>query len=361
MNNKILYRSAFSFVLPIGLLFMLFIVSQQNKSLFSPTKSVTDGEKQRGGHVFSIRDSTNLKSLHQNNLEWITLVPWGFQDDVDSPIVTHQSKDSVRNRKHESNWVNKIKMVRSKGYKVFFKPHLWVQEPSDGKWRSDIYPTDDENWELWKTTYSQFILRYAKVAERAEVEMYCIGIEFSRLSVEKPKFWRALIKEVRNVYSGKITYAANWYKEYEKVTFWKDLDFIGIQAYFPLTKKENPSIKQISKGWKKHIPSIKKTSKKYNRHVLFTEIGYRSTSSSAIRPWEWMEYDTDAEITLSFETQANCYQAFFNSVWKEDWFAGAHFWQFRGDFDPKNDYFDLDFTPQGKPAALILAKGYEND
>ena len=295
------------------------------------------------------------------NLEWITLVSWGFQKDIDSPDVGHHNKNSEHIKKHNEYWVRRIKQVRSNGFKVFFKPHLWVTDPSDGKWRSDIFPSNDENWETWKSSYSDFILRYAKVAEEAGAEMYCIGIEFSRLTLEKPEFWKTLIQEVRKVYSGKITYAANWYKEYEKVSFWSDLDYIGVQADFPLTKQENPSIEQIEKGWKKHYKPLQKLAKKHDRKVLFTEIGYRSIANSAEKPWEWVEYDEDAQKKLSYETQSNCYQAFFNTVWKQDWLAGVHFWQMRGDYLDRKMKVDLelDFTPQGKPAAEVLSKGFE--
>jgi hypothetical protein len=45
-----------------------------------------------------------------------------------------------------------------------------------------------------------------------------------------------------------LTYAANWDK-YDQVSFWDELDFIGIQAYFPLTDQTNPSAEEIKKGW----------------------------------------------------------------------------------------------------------------
>jgi len=212
---------------------------------------------------------------------------------------------------------------------------------------------------LWKKSYRDFILRYAEIAEQANAEMFCVGVEFSRLSVEKPEFWKKIIQEVRNIYSGKITYAANWYNEFEKVNFWEDLDFIGIQAYFPLTENEYPSVRQISKGWNKYLPVIESTHKKYNRKIIFTEMGYKSTANSAIKPWEWIENSSAIDNTFSAETQANCYKAFFKTVWKKKWFAGVHIWQLRSDFVANNEKSNLDFTPQGKPAAGIIAAGFE--
>ncbi len=53
--------------------------------------------------------------------------------------------------------------------------------------------------------------------------------------------WRRLISEVRERYTGRLTYAAN-FDQYELVTFWDDLDVIGVNAYFPLRKHYLPDI-----------------------------------------------------------------------------------------------------------------------
>ena len=358
-------------ILTLGLLLFLFSQwhpipksinhhSPATKNTITYTKKADEvPEKQKGAHVFGTIDSTNVQSLMQYNLEWVTMVSWGFQDDYDSPVVTHHDGDSMNIVSHNAHWHKQIEIVRATGYKVFFKPHLWIMEPADGKWRADIFPTSEENWVLWQKTYRDFILRYAKVAEEAKADMFCIGGEFSRLTVEKPDFWESLIREIRSVYSGKLTYAANWYQEYENITFWDDLDYIGIQAYFPLVKHEYPTVEQISKGWQQYFPALEAISKKYNRPILFTEMGYKSTPDSAIEPWQWIEQIDHKTYPISVETQANCYQAFFNTVWQQAWFAGVHIWQYRSDNVGDDRYNNLDFTPQGKPAERVIARGFE--
>lgn len=316
-------------------------------------------EKQKGVHLFGGVDSTNATLFLKNNIEWITLVPWGFQDDIDSPKVGHHNGDSLHIKEGNSNWINSIQKARSAGFKVFVKPHIWLNNPSDGKWRSDIFPSNDKNWETWKASYQDFILRYAKLAQAAKAEMFCVGTELSRITVEKPLFWKELIQEIRQVYKGKITLAANWYKEYEDITFWDDLDYIGIQAYFPLTKQENPSVQQISKGWRSYTPTMESIVNKFKRKIIFTEMGYKSTSDSAISPWEWMDNPHSQDKVFSLKTQANCYEAFFKTIWKKDWFAGVHIWQMRSDYEADYLKNNRDFTPQGKPAEKIIAKGFQ--
>ena len=315
-----------------------------------------DTSKQRGAHLFRFRDTSSLGFVEEMSIDWVTLVPWGYMDGCFDATVRHNRRNRSM-AQADSAWVRNVQRFTSKGYKVFLKPHIWISRPEKGKWRSDIYPKSDEDWLSWKESYREFILRYARVAERSGADMYCVGTELTRLSKEKPEYWREIISEIKEVYSGKLTYAANWYKEYENVTFWDQLDYIGIQAYFPLVKKEVPTVAEIKKGWDKHIPKIKGKSEEYQKQILFTEMGYKSTTDSGIKPWEWMDYEENKRI-YSPETQANCYQAFFDIFWDENWFSGVHIWQLRGNHRYYTSNENLDFTPQGKPAAEVIGEGF---
>ncbi|NND77416.1 MAG: hypothetical protein HKN39_04475 [Flavobacteriales bacterium] len=358
---KKIWRVLYTIILPIAFVSVFFIYSKNNTSLSIKAEDPKEEfviEKQRGAHVFGLHDSTDFQEFKGQNIEWITMVPWGFQKNELSSEVSHGSVDSLRATRHDHEWAKRIKMVRSKGFKVFLKPHLWIHEPSLGKWRSDIFPSSEEDWKMWSDSYSDYIVRYAKVAEEGSAEMYCIGTEFSRLTLEKPEYWIELIANVRKVYSGKVVYAANWYKEYEEIGFWDQLDFIGIQAYFPLSKSEYPGVEELSQSWNEFVPALSTVSEKYDRKILFTEMGYRSTSTGAIEPWLWVEDPALGEEIYSGVTQANCYQAFFNSIWDQEWFAGLHLWQMRPDIEQRRNK-ELDFTPQGKPASDVIRKGYE--
>ncbi len=106
--------------------------------------------------------------------------------------------------------------------------------------------------------------------------------------------WIRLIKDVKSIYDGKISYAAN-FDNYQDVDFWKYLDFISINAYFPLRKNVGDfySKKQLmveaENSWKNIFSEIKdfRTKEKLaNKKVLFTEIGYTYRKNSTINPWE---------------------------------------------------------------------------
>lgn len=358
MNKSFIPRSIFLILLPIGLLLVLALSpppSSENELPGDPLSNY----KQKGAHVYGIRDSTDLELLARNNIEWVTLIAWAGQDDYDSPRVRHHNGDSVLIWRTDSSFVKRIELIHAGGFKVFVKPHVWIDFASEGKWRSDIFPSSEENWELWKASYREYITRYAKIAEQGGAEMFCIGTEFSRLAVEKPMFWRELIREVREIYSGEITYAANWYHEFEEVTFWEDLDYIGVQAYFPLAGTDYPSVQEISEGWSEHLPALEAIHKKYDRKILFTELGYKCTPNSATRPWEWIEDISDRDTLYSAETQANCYKAFFNSVWDQEWLAGVHLWVLNTGYAKGFKENKLNFSPLGKPAEKVIAKGFK--
>ena len=341
----------------------LWIVSGCASNQLQPSSDYAeDSTKQRGVHFFGEPDSLSLKLLKERNVKWITLVNWAYQDEVDSPIVNHPRSDSTEIARRNSYYINNVKAYHDAGFKVFLKPHIWIRNNDDGKWRSDVFPKDEGGWNSWKNSYRDFILLYAEVAEMSNIDMFCIGAELSLLTKHKEEFWIELIKDVRQVYSGKLTYAANWYDEYENIGFWDALDYIGIQAYFPLTKKESPSVDELNRGWAKYIPDMIKVSEAHNKKILFTELGYKSTIDSAMEPWKWIEDYEDRSSMVSIETQAHCYTSFFETIWSQPWFAGVHVWKYKPHYFGRDDMrSNSDFTPQGKLAEEILVKYFEAD
>lgn len=315
-------------------------------------------KKQRGVHVFGRLDSLSLSELLKNNVEWITLVPFGGQNDYDSPSV-RLGRDSLRQLRRDSFLKQNIEGAHAAGFKIFLKPHIWMANPSNGKWRSDIFPVDENAWKEWSDSYRTFIMHYAKIAAENEVELFCVGTEFTKLTKEKPFYWKRLIADIRNFYQGELTYAANWYKDFEHISFWSDLDYIGIQAYFPLTKNHNPSVTEIKAGWKPHLKTIERVHKQFRKPILFTELGYKSTPDSATEPWLWPKYGKNLVQKISNETQANCYEAFFQAVWPKKWFAGMHIWQWHTQGRRRGGTSNHGFTPKQKPAENIIAKGFK--
>ena len=321
------------------------------------TLLVADSLRQRGIHVFGRVDSSDLSAIADLNIEWVTLVAWADQDDIDSPMVRYGRKDSIHMARQDSSWLSRIGLLRSAGFKVFVKPHVWISNTEEGKWRSHIFPKSQADWQSWSESYRSFILWYAEVAESAGVEMFCIGTEFSRLALEKPEFWVSLIADVRAVYSGELTYAANWYEEYEHIRFWHLLDHIGVQAYFPLSQESYPTVQAVRHGWNSHLSKLEQLSRNVGKPVLFTELGYKSSSIAAAEPWQWAESLSHTDTIHSSQTQVGCYQAFFSEVWPQPWLSGVHLWQWNTGYN-RWVHGDPDFFIQGKPAEAMVRTGF---
>lgn len=288
-----------------------------------------------------------LYSLRSFGVTHISQTPFGWQSEPDSPEIKWE-KHSDRMWWGES--LNGLKtttdMGRDKGLESILKPHIWVR----GEWPGVIKMLNEEDWESWFGQYTEFILYYAHYAHKHNIPILCIGTELELTSVRE-RDWRNLIGEIRKVYQGELTYAAN-FTEYEKVRFWDALDYIGIQAYFPLTDRINPDLESLKNGWNKKVKEIEKVQKKFNKPVIFTEIGYCNTVDAAIEPWVWP--NERKEVALSEEVQALCYQAFFETVWSKDWLAGAYFWKW---YPQPNDR-DPDFSPQNKKAQEVMRSFY---
>ncbi|MEM0991562.1 MAG: hypothetical protein AAGI49_00935 [Bacteroidota bacterium] len=312
-------------------------------------------QKQRGIHIFGWRDGLeDIAFLQKNNFEWITITPFIGQKYHDQPEMrTISAEDAIYRRKQYA----KIKKITdSLGMRVMMKPHIWLYKVKDGKWRSDIEMQSEADWRKWFDNYKETMLTYARIAEELQFEQFCVGTELEKTVELKADEWIQLIREVRAVFSGKLTYAANWHEGYEYFPHWKELDYIGIQAYFPLHDDREPvSLSRLEKAWKKHARQLEKFSQKHGLPILFTEIGYRSVKGTATRPWEWNDVNNILS-KISQEEQYLCYQAFFNVMWKKEWFHGVHIWEWqtRANSDGK----DTDFHLERKPAFNLIMQEF---
>ncbi len=156
-----------------------------------------------------------------------------------------------------------IEMAKAQNLKVMLKPQIWKRH---GSYTGHHSYNNDDDWLDFESSYRQFILDFAKLAEHHQLPLFCIGTEWDYFVKERPQFWTKLIQEIKKVYSGKLTYAANW-DEYKRVPFWEDLDYIGVDAYFPLSEEKNPSKEQLIQAWeahKNHLFQVQKRFKKQN-------------------------------------------------------------------------------------------------
>lgn len=365
MTRKIGY----SFLICISVLFFGYLIPMDKHDLQDGFSS----EKQKGVCWVGSRRDVNEEQfleLSQKGVEWISQTPFGWQPSHISPEISMGWRRSNDTREKDLGIIRTTRLAKKHGIKTILKPHIWLRN-ADTHWRGQIAMTSEEDWKEWFKNYETFILHYARLAESENIELLCIGTELHQTCRDKNEEWVRIISKIREIYSGKLTYAANFNQEYEDVKFWGLLDYIGIQAYFPLADSENPDLEELKNGWSKPIKNLKSFSAKHNKPVLFTEVGYKSTKDAAIEPWLWPQ-NIDREqrkAIYSEKTQAMCYEAMFQTVWNEPWLAGIYLWKWYphfsqirnrgGQSEDRKNYFDIDFTPQNKEAEKVMQKWYD--
>jgi hypothetical protein len=310
--------------------------------------------KQKGVCWVGGREVVTEKEFHalvSNNVNWISQTPFAWQRDASSSSIRmNTTSDRIWWGESDDGISKTTELATKLGIKTILKPHLWVR---DG-WPGDVMMKSDTAWQNWFKNYEKFILHYAKLAQKNKIEIFCIGTELQQ-TTKREKEWRAIIAKVRSVFSGKLIYAANFHEEYEHIRFWDALDYIGVQAYFPLAKNQQAPLNELIKNWSEPLTAIERVHKRYNKPVVFTEIGYRSDVDAAIEPWRWPQESSG--IQISNEAQVNCYQAFFKAAWNKSWLVGVYFWKWYPHGPRRMATFD--FTPQGKPAEKVLAENFK--
>ncbi|MBT8184221.1 MAG: glycoside hydrolase [Eudoraea sp.] len=328
----------------IGLLFLSviqFSCSSQKAAKINGVSFVASRDKVAQKHVDEI-----LK-VHANHA---AVMPFGFIREVNSPEIIF---DTNRQWFGETMAGAKqyIELLKENNIQVMIKPQIWI---SNGVFTGTLQMSSEEQWRALEASYEQFLMANAKLAEDLGAELLCIGTELEKFVENRPEFWRNLISKIRAVYHGKLTYAANW-DEYKRTPFWGELDYIGVDAYFPLSEEKTPTVEQLKYGWKPWKEKISAISKEFNRPILFTEFGYRSMDYNAKKPW--LVDRSDQGVNLA--AQVNAKKAIFEEFWNEDWFAGGYVWKWFINHENAGGGNDNRFTPQNKPAQEVIGYFYQ--
>lgn len=289
-----------------------------------------------------------MTNMSATNANWITLVPYASSKSGTNRITFKdidwqwwgESPDGVR---------ESIKLAKKEGLKVMIKPQLWFDH---GSYTGHFECSSDEGWASFESDYHDYIFQFVEIAAEEGAEMFCIGTELTKWCLKRPEFWSELIRDIRLMYDGKLVYAANW-DAYKRMPFWSSLDYIGIDAYFPLCDHKTPSEASCIDGWAPHKKEIKKLSTQYGKPVIFCEWGFRSMDYTGLEPWK-----TDRGGGLNLQGQKNAYEATFECFWNESWFHGGFIWKWFGDHDKFGGSDNNRFTPQNKPAEEVIRRRF---
>ena len=295
---------------------------------------------------------TPIEQMDSIFANFISVIPRWFMDTGTSNTIYFDSSLTPSDSLVELT----ISMIHDAGMYVMLKPHVDVK---DGTWRNAISPS---NTDLWYDQYEAFITYYADIAAANGVDMFCLGTELDSMAAKDPTRWAEIIYAIQAILpdSAALTYAANW-DDYNLVTFfYQDLDYFGLDAYFPLTTEANPSLASLIASWDSCLTQLDSLYAAINKPIIFTEIGYSSRDFAAADPWHNCTWGDTCQHEANPELQALCYQAVFevfSDSGAPQWFEGLFWWNWEVYADA-GGLWDRNFTPQWKPAEDILRENF---
>lgn len=300
-----------------------------------------------GGHLVA----PSLDSLSSLAINSLAIVPYTYLPGANklggmpiSNFAGGENDDAV---------IHSIRQAHQRNCSVLLKPQIWVQ----GAWPGDINFATETEWQQFFDRYTQWIAHYAILAQEEGVEALCLGTEMVRSTVDHPEKWRKIIALVRSLYSGQITYAANWGEEFDNFSLWHEFDVIGLNAYYPLSNKAEATDAELLAGATQWVQAAEKIAQQHQKNWWLTEVGFRSVAKA------WLNPHADAAgRPASQEAQTRCYQALIQALEKEaPSLSGIYVWKWPSYLgrESRRAKQGTGFTPGGKTAATLLKTYYE--
>lgn len=249
----------------------------------------------------------------------------------------------------EEQWLVIFREAHDRGLRVILMPIILLSNPRGNEWRGVINPA---SWDDWFDRYRDFIVDFARIAQKGKVEVFVVGSEL--ISTEKfTDRWRSLIRDVRKVYSGRLSYSANW-DHYKSVEFWDALDLVGMTNYYKLSDDSSPTLESLIEAWKPIKRGILRWQSRIGKPLVFTEVGWCSQEGASIEPWNY--YKNQKATPAGHEEQRRCYRAFMETWSNTPEVGGIMWWEWNDTIGGSNDY---NYTPRGKPAEQELRNWFK--
>lgn len=225
-----------------------------------------------------------------------------------------------------------IRECRRTGMKVLVKAMVNCR---NGLWRANIKFDNEEEWNKWFSSYSAFVCALAETAAAENADMFCVGCEMIGTD-RREHDWRKLISDVRERYSGPVTYNCDKWQE-DKIDWWDAVDAISSSGYYPVNEiKEN-------------LARIRKVSEAFDRPFFFIESGCPSRNGSENAPYDWTFGGE-----LSLDAQRKWYQTFCDELLKNPWIRGSVWWDWPAKLYPLDKAENPGYCMYGKPAEKVL-------
>ena len=303
----------------------------------------------------------SLTKLAATGANWIALVVNVGQENVSSTKIFRSRPRTATNA--ELKYV--VDLAHSLGLRVLLRPFITFSNDPEHLWTQigTAFKSEDQ-WQQWFASYREMINFYAEFSQESGIDIFQIGYELGGVT-HREADWRRIIGEVRARYKGLITYASlcsypsinsSYFPmgEEKRIKWWDAVDYIGIDAYYPLTNKNDPTLEELKAGWEYWLPFLEDLSRQFKKPILFPEIGYDNKNGTNREPGGFRNVAPPDP-----QEQADCYQTALEALWGKPWFAGMFWWQWFANLDVfPSGPSDTGITPYGKPALEVLKKYY---
>jgi len=303
----------------------------------------------------------SLEKLSETGANWVAIVVTEYQDYTNSteiyPLYDNYIKNDYFIYKTEtlSGLENLIEKAKTLNLKVMLKPHIDLSREKryNETWRGNIGEpfTENSQWKKWFESYEKFILKYAQLAEKLKVEMFSVSCELIATS-KMDEFWLDIIRKIRKVYSGLLTDSANHDGEEFNKTWWNELDFIGVDAYYLPIKNDDLEFSEINidQVLNDAVEKLKNLSQKFKKDVIITEVGFCSGNCKR----------EEKVLLKDHYMQAYYYERFIRIFSQHTFIKGYFWWAWNSDpYFGGND--DMCISPQNKLSEYVLRKYYGGD
>jgi hypothetical protein len=202
-----------------------------------------------------------------------------------------------------------------------------------------LEPTD---WGAWFASYTQFVLRYADLAEENGVDIYQFADNL-HTTYRHETSYRDLVRNLRTRFSGKLLVTTGpWYRNgLDTVKFWDCLDYIGICGSFhtldiPYETAIRMTTDQVYRVYKASFESdVLPTARRFGKRILCSEVYYASRVGSTYSPsgvpnWGTARQDLAFRPEGSYAEQVRGHDAYMRVVADHaDVYAGVFALQWR--------------------------------
>ena len=297
------------------------------------------GDERRGYGTPKARETlSRLKSLNVNT---VAILMEGYLENLESVDI------EIPNRSHLARIEAALVDANRMGFSTILIPHLYLR---DGGWRGHITMSDPQIRDRWWGSYTRFIEEAARISERSGATVLSLGVELKGMSAEldtRTRF-RVLRQKVQKIYSGLLTYSANW-DEAESVKFWDLVDIVGVNGYYPLV----PDVERGSEAIAQRLHELHQSTRK---QVLILEVGYRSGPMSHLKPWDWPEDVANKEVDEA--AQAKNWAAILTNWLTTEGIRGLLVWVIPTDPDDPASEPPHGFNPLNKAAEQVLKRAF---